>query len=352
MKPLLIERAGIWSTLQDLGRPDGGRWGVPWGGAMDRVSHRLASLLVGNSAELATIEMTVIGDTVCFPEETLIAWAGAEFGGQLEFQGKQIPLPAERPVLVRAGARLRLGNSAARGCRGYLAVAGGFAIAEVLGSQATCVRSGWGGWQGRTLRTGDELPRRPESELNRRIRARLGGCGDKLFQSVPWFYRPLPLGEQKATTLRVLRGKHWTALDPESRKDFFQEFQLTPQSDRMGYRLTGQALRFATKIEELKSGGTVRGTIQLPPGGKQPLLLMADGAPTGGYPELAHVIAADWALAGQLAPGLPVHFREVDVAEAHAKLQEQEQGLKLIADSFKRWVSQSNPESDQHGSAS
>lgn len=349
MKPIVIERAGICSTLQDLGRPDGGRWGVPWGGAMDRVAHRLASMLVGNSPDLATIEMTVVGDTLHFPEETLIAWTGADFGGVLEYQGRTSALPTERPVVVRAGVRLRLGTAAPRGCRGYLAVAGGFAAAEVLGSQSTSLRSGWGGWQGRSLRAGEQLPRRVESDWSHWIRARLGSCGDQLFRSVPWFYRPLPIAEQPAVTLRVVRGKHWSALASASQKLFFSEFQVTPHSDRMGYRLAGNPLTFGQEMQELKSGGTVRGTIQLPLGSDQPLLLMADGAPTGGYPELAYVIAADWALAGQLAPGTAVYFREVDLAEAHLRLKEQEQGLRQIADSLRRWAGESKREGGQHG---
>jgi antagonist of KipI len=348
MKPIVIERAGICSTLQDLGRPEGGRWGVPWGGAMDRVAHRLASLLVGNSPDLATIEMTVIGDTLHFPEETLIAWTGADLGGVLELLGRSLPLPAERPVVVAAGCRLRLGTAAPRGCRGYLAVAGGFAVAPVLGSQSTSLRSGWGGWQGRALKTGDQLPRGTESEWSQRIRARLGNCGEQLVRSVPWFYRPLPLADQATITLRVVRGKHWSALSPASQKLFFSEFQVTPQSDRMGYRLAGQPLEFGSVMQELKSSGTVRGTIQLPLGSHQPILLMADGAPTGGYPELAHVIAADWALAGQLAPGTPICFREVDLAEAHLRLKEQEQGLRLIADSVRRWAKESGGKRGNH----
>jgi antagonist of KipI len=340
MKPILIERAGICSTLQDLGRPDGGRWGVPWGGAMDRGAHRLASLLVGNSPDLASIEMTVVGDTIQFPEETLIAWAGADLGGVLEFQGRALPLPAERPVRVRAGVRLRLGTAATCGCRGYLAVAGGFDVAEVLGSQSTSLRSGWGGWQGRALRSGDQLPRGMESELSQRIQARLGSCGDQLLRSVPWFFRPAPISDQAAVILRVVRGKHYSTLAPASQKLFFSEFKITPQSDRMGYRLSGQALTFGVPMQELKSGGTVRGTIQLPLGSDQPLLLMADGAPTGGYPELAHVIAADWSAAAQLAPGTSIYFREVDLAEAHLRLKEQEQGLRVIADSLRRWTSE------------
>jgi allophanate hydrolase subunit 2 len=76
---LRIDQPGLCSTLQDLGRPDVGLFGVPWGGAIDRISHRLASLLVGDHPEQATIEMTVLGIGVEFTEQTLIAFAGADF---------------------------------------------------------------------------------------------------------------------------------------------------------------------------------------------------------------------------------------------------------------------------------
>lgn len=317
---------------------------------MDPVSHRLASLLVGNSPELATVEMTVVGDTLLFPEETLIAWAGAELNGVVEYQGREVALPLQRPVLVRSGAKLRLGTAAAGGCRGYLAVAGGFGVEPVLESQSTSLRSGWGGWQGRTLRAGDQLPRDEESSLAQLIRRRLGACGEELIKSTPWFFRPLPVTDQSAVTLRVVRGRHFGRLDAGSQEMFFSEFQVTPQADRMGYRLSGTPLSFAVELPELKSGGTVRGTIQLPVGSDQPLLLMADGAPTGGYPELAHVIAADWAMAGQMAPGTPVRFTEVDLQEAHARLREQEQGLRLIADSVQRWANEGQQQSQDRKS--
>lgn len=338
MSLLRIDQPGLCSTLQDLGRPGSCSVGVPWGGAMDRISHRLASLLVGNLPEQATIEMTVLGPGIEFTEETLVAFAGADFSAKVEWAGKTFTFPSQRPVLLNRGARLRFGPAGSSGARGYLAVAGGIQTERILGSQSTLLRAGWGGWQGRVLRSGDELPCGQESELNLLVRGRLGRPSDQPFRSVPWFFRPLPTLEDGVIALRFIRGRHFTELDSASQKAFFGEFQVSPESDRMGFRLLGPALRFRRALGELNSSGTVRGTLQLPQGAKQSLLLMADGAPTGGYPQLAHLISADWALAGQLAPGSRLRFVEVELKEAHEAVRKQEQGMKQIGETLQRWI--------------
>lgn len=305
---------------------------------MDRVSHRLASMLVGNPPDQATIEMTVLGASLEFTEERLVAWSGADFAASVEWSGKKTQLPAQRPVLLNRGARVRFGAAGSSGARGYLAVAGGVQTGRLLGSQSTLLRAGWGGWEGRALRSGDELACGDESPLNRLIKNRLGSLSDQPFRSVPWFFRPLPLLEGGVVVLRIIRGRHFVELDAASRKEFFGEFQIMPESDRMGFRLVGPKLRFQRGLGELSSSGTVRGTLQLPQGAEQSLLLMADSAPTGGYPQLAHLIAADWAFAGQLAPGSRVRFIEVELKEAHLAYKKQEQGMKQVSETFQRWI--------------
>jgi len=335
---LRIDQPGLCPTLQDLGRPGVGALGVPWGGAMDRISHRLASLLVGNRPDHATIEMTVLGIGIEFPVETLVAFAGADFSAKVEWAGKKVALPSQRPVLLNRGARVRFGPAGSNGARGYLAIAGGIRVDRLLGSESTLQRAGWGGWQGRALGSGDELPCGEESELNLLVKQRLGSPGDQPFRSVPWFFRPLPVLEGGVVELRFIRGRHFEELDPASQKAFFGEFQITPESDRMGFRLSGPKLRFRRALGELNSSGTVRGTLQLPQGADQSLLLMADSAPTGGYPQLAHLIAADWALAGQLAPGSRIRFVEVELKSAHQALKKQELGMKQIGETLQRWI--------------
>lgn len=338
MSLLRIDQPGLCSTLQDLGRPGVGSLGVPWGGAMDRISHRLASLLVGNQPDQATIEMTVLGIGVEFTEETLVAFTGADFSAKVEWAGKKASLPGQRPVLLNRGARVHFGPAGSSGARGYLAVAGGIRVECLLGSESTLLRAGWGGWQGRALRSADELPCGEGSELSLLVKRRLGSPGDQPFRSVPWFFRPLPVLDGGVVELRFIRGRHFTELDSNSQQAFFGEFQVTPESDRMGFRMSGPKLRFRRALGELNSTGTVRGTLQLPQGAEQSLLLMADSAPTGGYPQLAHVIAADWAVAGQLAPGSRVRFVEVELNAAHQAFKKQEQGMRQIGESLQRWI--------------
>jgi allophanate hydrolase subunit 2 len=102
-------------------------------------------------------------------------------------------------------------------------------------------------------------------------------------------------------------------------------FIITPQSNRMGYRLDGPPLVHAAGADIL-SDATPIGSLQVP-GSGQPILLMADRQTTGGYPKIATVITADLPVAGQLAPGDWIEFVECTRAEAVAALREQESAL-------------------------
>src|SRR5688500_3835730 len=145
-----VLRPGLLTTIQDYGRHGFQRVGLCPGGAMDKVSLTLANALVGNAADEAALEMTVIGPEILFEEDTLVAVCGAEF---------QSSFPHNRPVLARQGTRFNVGR-AKRGARAYLAVAGGFAVEPVLGSRSTYLPGHFGGFQGRELKHGDVLPLR------------------------------------------------------------------------------------------------------------------------------------------------------------------------------------------------
>src|SRR5206468_1134463 len=56
-----IRRAGMLTTVQDLGRTGFRASGVPLSGAMDRFAHRVANLLVGNAESAAALEFTLLG---------------------------------------------------------------------------------------------------------------------------------------------------------------------------------------------------------------------------------------------------------------------------------------------------
>ena len=320
---LRVLRGGLMTTVQDCGRMGYGHWGVPTGGAMDLLSHRLANRLVGNPDAAAALEMTLLGDDFEVLNDAVIAVCGADMRAQMERQdGSCCDLPVQRPVFVRRGAVLRFG-AAIRGCRAVLAVAGGIDVPELLGSRSTLLRGGWGGFEGRRLVSGDCLA---VCELT----------SDKALPWLPsadkqaaWSIRLQSLPNDAPTILRFVAGTHWEQLTPDSRDAVLgQSFAIRPESDRMGYRLRGSELVLAGSEQgRLKSAAVVPGTLQLPADG-QLLLLMADCAPTGGYPRIGHVISADLSLAGQLRPGDALRLVQVTHVEALEALRVQERALR------------------------
>ena len=283
---ITIIRSGMLTTVQDLGRRGHRAAGVPLSGAMDAFALRTANLLVGNTEDAAGLECTLVGPELVVSRDTVVAVTGATFAG----------VTGWRPFVLKAGEILKLGP-AQRGCRGYLAVAGGLEVKPVLGSRSTYARAGLGGWEGRALRDGDVLP---GPDTSRRIAA-----GWRMDERILPAYSASP-------TVRVLRGAQ---ADEFGRRLLGAEFKLMPQSDRMGLRLGGPRLMRIGGAAELVSSAVVPGTVQIPPDG-QPIILMADAQTIGGYPQAAHVITADLPLVAQLRPGDRLKFAEVSLTEA------------------------------------
>jgi len=297
---IAVIRAGMLSTIQDLGRVGLRASGVPVGGAMDGFALRVANMLVGNSDHAPGLEMTLVGAELEFRSEAIVAVTGAG-GGELE---------PWRPHRLPPGTRLRWGRLTT-GCRSYLAIAGGFVVPKVLGGHGTNLGAGWGGWQGRALRDGDVLTAaRPVGKMN----------------VDHWRIDPRILPDYAASPLlRVVRGAQ---ADEFSATWLRQKFEVRVQSDRMGLRLKGDALPRATATE-LTSTAVAPGTIQVPPDG-QLIVLGADAQTIGGYPQLAHVISVDLPLLAQLRPGDVVRFSEVSLAEAHRLVLAREKALAIL----------------------
>src|SRR5262249_4821514 len=150
---VVVVKPGMLTTVQDAGRWGFQSRGVPVGGPMDPVSHRLANALVRNSPHAASLEITLLGPELEFDDERVVAVTGAQF--DLSLDGKAAPSNA--PFIVSAGARLRFG-ARRMGARAYLAVGGGIAVPPTLGSRATHLVSAMGGLHGRALIAGDVLP--------------------------------------------------------------------------------------------------------------------------------------------------------------------------------------------------
>lgn len=324
---LRLERPGLQTTVQDLGRPGYQAAGVPVGGALDALALRVANLLVGNAEGEAGLEITLMGPVICFAQNHLLALTGADLRATLDGQ----LVPRYRPVAVRAGARLAFGAARA-GCRAYLALAGGLGLPPVLGSQATLLRASLGGLHGRALQPGDELPAPGPASFGSALWHKLlADYPSQSWRAAPWLPAPAlrpPLLPNPV--LRALRGPEYDEFAAASKQAFWREpFGVTPAADRMGYRLAGPALARPGGAE-LLSSAVAPGTVQVPPGG-QPIVLLADCQTTGGYPRLAHVISADLGLLAQARPGAQLRFQEVSLAEAHALYLAQEAELRQLA---------------------
>jgi antagonist of KipI len=305
MSLLVVESAGLLTTVQDFGREGYGVLGVSASGAADAVALRLGNLLLENKAGAPALEMTLTGGTFLFPDGAVICLAGANFGAQVD--GKALEL--WRPHAILPGKRVVFGPTKDF-ARCYLCVAGGIGVAEFLGSASTHLLSGLGGWEGRALRKGDVLP---IGRLEKNIRRR------KLRAGVLEELKP-------AKTLRITRGPQFDWFAEEVRKTLMGgDFVVTEESNRMGLRLEGPRLA-ARANAEMISEGTPLGAIQVTPSG-QAIILFVEQQTTGGYPKIANVIGADLHCVGQLRPRDTIRFEEVSLAEARALWIEQHRFL-------------------------
>lgn len=309
---ITVLRPGLLTTIQDRGRYGYRHLGIRPCGVMDPVAARIANLLVGNRDDAAVLEITLLGPTLRFEKPAFLALAGADFQATLDGR----PILNNAPHGIGAGQTLEL-KQAVQGCRGYLAVEGGFPVPSILNSRSTDTRSGWGGFEGRALQAGDVLPIVP---------------ADAVFDtSQPKWSVELPgKYSEREQTIPIVRGSEhdwfpragWEAL-------LHTPYTITRQSDRMGYRLQGEALALE-QPRELLSAASLRGNIQVPADG-QPMVLLADHPTTGGYPVIATAATAAWPILAQAKPGDRLRFVEVSRATARQMLAEQEQAIMKLA---------------------
>ena len=310
MRAVRVIEAGMFSTVQDLGRPGFAALGVPPGGAADTVSVRLGNRLVGNSGGAAAIEMTLTGGTFAFEQSALVALTGARVHANIEGVGTEArPCRGWEAVRVRAGERLRVG-AMERGARAYLCVAGGVRVALRMGSASTLPSAGFGGLEGRPLRGDDRIEIGESSETEeRRV---IGEEGSVLAREV-----------LERRTVRVVPGGHAALFDAASRQRFWEsEFSVGVQSDRIGLRMDGPAVAPPLR-GRMASEGMMWGAVQVPEDGR-PIVLMCDHPTTGGYPVIATVATVDLPVLGQLRPHDAVRFEEITVERAWALLLAQQ----------------------------
>jgi antagonist of KipI len=305
---ITIIKQGIADTIQDKGRKGYRYLGMNTGGAMDLFAYSMANFLAGNFNDEAVIEMHFPAPVILFNQPALIALAGADFEPLIN--GEKIPL--FHPILVNKDSILHF-NRIHNGARVYLAVNGGFDIEPWFSSRSSNILAGPPGLLGRILHTSLSV---------------LAEAGKKEFSVLPW--QAVPESPPAfGNMIYVLPGHEWDDTLPGSREIFLNnEYMITHHSNRMGYRLKGEALNMVDQPELISTAVSV-GTIQLLPDG-QLIILMADHQTTGGYPRIAHVITAHHPLLAQCRAGESLRFRIVSQAEAEKIHQIRSQYLQQL----------------------
>lgn len=309
-----VIKAGMLSTIQDLGRKGYRKEGVIESGAMDKDALRMGNLILGNEETEAALECTLTGPSVLFESDALIAITGADLSPELD----GVPVEMWRPIVVVKGAVLSFGE-AVTGCRAYLALQGGFDLPEVLGSHSTYLRAGFGGFEGRALKKNDriafnlDVPVLPE-QLNWSVSRSL--------------YDPL-----NPRLIRVMKGPEFELFQEKSLAGLFlNDFKITNAADRMGYQLEGPILQLKT-AKEMLSSAVAFGTIQVTAQGN-PIVLMADHQTTGGYPRILQVLSIDLGKLAQLRPGELIQFELLTLKQAQKLLISREEEMKQLQQSL------------------
>lgn len=296
---------GLATTVQDLGRPGYFHLGIPEGGAMDRLSLKAANLLVGNDEGAAGLEAVFIGPKLEFTRDAMVAVTGAEM--PIKVDG--VEQPGWTAFSVKAGQMLTF-DFLKGGARIYIAVSGGIDVPKALGSRSTYPIGALGGFNGRAIAAGDELP------VGEARKATEG-------KSIPEALRRRP---GMPAELRVVPGLYWHRITEQAGRNFFEdEWKVAPEADRMGYRFRGgRPLDFVPREQPFGAGSDPSnivdscypyGSIQVP-GGTEPIILHRDAVSGGGYFMIGTVISADMDLIGQMQPHTPTRFVKVDMETA------------------------------------
>ncbi len=298
---LIVVVPGIGTTIQDAGRPGWQRFGVPVSGALDRIAHAAANIVVGNPPDTAAIECLYVGCTLrvdAIAVRCAAAGAGASLDIELPGTEQKRRVPSLESFTAPHGSRITL-RLAGPSISAYLAIEGGITTPPVLGSRSTYVRAGLGGIDGRRFAEGDAIPCASAASTDRREM-----CVSHLDLAPPRSVRVV-LGPQDD---RFTAGAIATLSSAT--------YAVAAASDRMGLRLEGPRLEH-TDGADILSDGIAPGAIQVP-GSGLPIIMLADRQTTGGYTKIATVISSDVAALGRIGPGTKIRFEIVDVETAEA----------------------------------
>lgn len=286
-------KAGLQTSLQDLGRKGFRRFGIPNNGALDPVSLQIANWLVSKPLNSACLEITQAGPVIEFSQDMAIAVTGAHF----ELSIDDIPVDMHQTLLVNKGERLTFGKLV-NGARAYLAFSAEPDLPKIMDSYSTNLMANFGGYEGKAFKNNDTLL------LNNIVNPETKKTPKEL---------QLEFGDNYQ--IRFVEGREWSDFSNATQKSFMDSgYKITSQSNRMGMRLKGEVLK-TTETLSMTTAPITPGTIQIPPDG-QPIITLADGQTTGGYPRIGQIITADLSILGQLKANDSISFQCINVDDA------------------------------------
>ncbi|MBA3656931.1 MAG: biotin-dependent carboxyltransferase family protein [Gemmatimonadaceae bacterium] len=277
-----VVRAPAHLAVQDAGFSGQRRIGLPRAGAMDLSALALGNMLVGNVPGEAALEWAVNGGTLRFDRSVTVALTGARPRGRVGNRMLQLNTALEIP----AGTVLEI-DRIVSGRFLYISLSPSLDLDAVLGSRSTYAPARIGGFEGRRLRTGDQLPLQAPAAKN---------SG-----------RAPAIPNYAASIIRVMRAPQSGVLGGRLLSHLLKNsFTISAASDRMGYRLEGPAAD-VTGLLQILSEPACEGAIQITDSGT-PIVLMADGPTIGGYNKIAVTVPADLPILAQKNPGEAVRF--------------------------------------------
>ena len=309
-----IIKPGMAATIQGAARSGYRGMGIGSSGAMDNFAMEVANYLSGNKSSAAVIEINFPAPEILFLQNTFISITGANFNAAINDSS----VPNWTLVFVKKNSILQF-KKPLHGARAYIAVQGGWQATEWLGSYSTHLKAAAGGYHGRALQKDDVIE---------------SAATDVYFDQhkiFSWHISEIELDKMyhPANSIRCIKGIEWDLLEDAAKRSFQKnDFIISDQSDRMGYRLNGPSL-LLNQSTELISSATDAGIIQLLPDGNC-IVLMADHQTTGGYPRIASVIKADLPKLAQAEAGRAIHFKMVSLQEAEDAFIQQQKTLREI----------------------
>jgi len=306
---IIIEEPGLLSTIQDLGRFEYQKYGVPTSGALDSLAFQIGNILLGNPSKNPGIETTMIGPKIKFKSNMWICITGAQSSPMINENKIQM----WKPIYVKKNSILTWG-SLNWGIRSYILFNMNMEIEKTMDSYSTNTSLGIGGYNaGSPLQKGDKI--NLINSLN----------------SIPslnnnFDYTKHYIRQNNDITLRIILGPHDDYFSHNEISKFLSsEYLITPQSNRIGYRLSGPKIKHVKKSDIISEGGAL-GSIQIP-GEGQPIILLQDRGTTGGYPKIATIATVDIPKIAQAKPGQIIKFNKIDIEESISLLRSNKQIL-------------------------